>query len=68
MPTKPRPRIVTPTEADRERARWRIDLDGFLEAAQVANRQGAGEAALKGRLEAVIRALDHRLEQRRLAR
>jgi hypothetical protein len=82
VPTKPRRSIVThpsivfvdpinaypTTEAEREVNRWRIDLDSFLEAAQVVNRHGAGEAEIKHRLEAIIRALDDRLERRRLAR
>lgn len=45
--------------------RWRRDLLAYLSEAEAAVRNGAGEAHMKRRLEGLVRALDHRLEQAR---
>jgi hypothetical protein len=48
--------------------RWRIDFCEYLRICRTEALHGAGEAALRARLEGMIRALDHRLEQRRTGR
>jgi len=48
-----------------ELTRWRIDFLAYLGDLEAITRQGASEAYLKRRLEGLLRALEHRLEQAR---